>query len=67
MSRESYAWSGFGVPLTWLAEFDSSPAKNALPDAFGDSYLYSHNSVFAAVRDAALGFGYRFSAADTPL
>jgi hypothetical protein len=67
MSRESYAWSGFGVPLGWLAEFDRNPARNALPDAFGDSYLYSHNPVFAAIRDAALGFGYRFSAADTPL
>jgi hypothetical protein len=67
MSRETYAWSAFGVPLGWLAEFDCNPAKNALPDAFGDSYLYSHNPVFAGVRDAAIGFGYRFSAQDTPL
>jgi hypothetical protein len=67
MSREAYAWSGFGVPLRWLLEFDANPAKNALPDAFGDSYLYSHNPVFAGIRDAAIGFGYRFSAQDTPL
>src|ERR1700748_1932626 len=66
-SREEYAWSGFGVPIGWLTEFDSDPADNALPDAFGDSYLYSHNPVFAGVRDAALGFGYQFSAEDTPL
>jgi hypothetical protein len=67
MTKEKYAWAGFGVPLAWLAQLDSAPAPNALGDAFGDTYLYRHNPIFASIRDAALGFGYRFSAEDTPL
>src|ERR1700722_14953022 len=67
MTKEKFAWTGFGLPLTWLAQLDSYPAPNALPDAFGDSYLYRHNPIFAAIRDAALDYGYRFSAEDTPL
>jgi hypothetical protein len=38
-----------------------------MADAFGDSYLCRHNPIFASIRDAALGFGYRFSTEDTPL
>ena len=67
MSREAFAWNEFGAPLAWLAAWDCNPAENALADAFGDSYLYAHNPVFASVRDAAIRFGYRFSAQDTPL
>jgi hypothetical protein len=67
MTKEKYAWAGLGIPLAWLAELDNVTAPNALADAFGDSYLYRHNRVFAALRDAALQFGYRFSAEDTPL
>jgi hypothetical protein len=67
MTKEKYAWAGLGIPLAWLAELDNVTAPNALADAFGDSYLYRHNRVFAALRDAALDFGYRFSAEDTPL
>jgi hypothetical protein len=67
MTKETYAWTGFGVPLAWLAELDNNPSPNALGDAFGDRYLYRHNPIFAGIRDAALGFGYRFSAEDTPL
>jgi hypothetical protein len=67
MTKEKYAWTGFGVPLAWLAELDNVPAPNALEDAFGDRYLYRHNPIFASIRDAALDLGYRFSAEDTPL
>jgi hypothetical protein len=67
MTKEKFAWTGFGVPLNWLAELDSVSATNALTDAFGDSYLYRHNPIFASIRNAAIGFGYRFSAEDTPL
>jgi hypothetical protein len=67
MTKEKFAWTGFGVPLTWLAELDNVSSPNALPEAFGDSYLCRHNPIFRAVRDAAVGFGYRFSAEDTPL
>jgi hypothetical protein len=67
MTREKHARTGFGVPLAGLAELDDVPAPNALADAFGDRYLYRHNPVFASIRDAALDFGYRFSAEDTPL
>jgi len=68
MTKEKHASRiGFGVSLAGLAELDNAPAANALPDAFGDRYLYRHNPVFASIRDAALGFGYRFSAEDTPL
>lgn len=67
MTKEKFAWSGLGVPLAWLAEFDNVPAPNALEDAFGDRYLYRHNPVFASIRDATLALGYRFSAKDTPL
>jgi hypothetical protein len=67
MTKEEYIWNRFGVPLARLVEFDEAAAPNALADAFGDSYLYCHNPVYASVRDAALGFGYRFSAEDTPL
>ena len=66
-TKKELVWSGFGIPLAWLAELDNIPAPNALPDAFGDSYLYRYNPVFAAVRDAAIGFGYRFSVENTPL
>jgi hypothetical protein len=54
------------VPLAWLAELDDHSSPNALADAVGDRYLYRHNPVYAGVRDAALQFGYRFSAQDTP-
>jgi hypothetical protein len=67
MTKEKFAWTGFPVPLTWLAELDNIPATNALGDAFGDRYLYRHNPIFASIRNAAVGFGYRFSAEDTPL
>ena len=65
MTREQYIWSGFGVPLSWLAELDNIPAPNALADALGDRYLYRHCRIFASVRDAAVSLGYRFSAEDT--
>ena len=65
MKREKYARVGMGVPLAWLAELDAVASPNALPDAFGDRYLYRQNPVFASIRDAALSFGYRFSAQDT--
>jgi hypothetical protein len=55
------------VPLAWLEELDSYSSANCLPKAFGDRYLYSHNPVFAAVRDSAISLGYGFSCADTPL
>jgi hypothetical protein len=67
MTKEEFAWTRFGVPLTWLTGLDEIPAPNALHDAFGDRYLYHHNPVYARVRDTAIGFGYRFSAEDTPL
>jgi hypothetical protein len=67
MTKEKHARTGFGVPLAGLAELDNLPGANALADAFGDRYLYRHNPIFASIRDAALGFGYRFSAEDTPL
>ncbi len=67
MTKEKFAWRGLGVPVTWLAELDNLPAPNALADALGDRYLYRHNPIFAAIRDQALAFGYRFSAEDTPL
>jgi hypothetical protein len=67
MTKEKFAWTGFGIPLTWLAELDNLPAPNALPLALGDSYLYRHNPIFTAIRDAAIELGYRFSAEDTPL
>ena len=67
ITKEEFAWTRFGVPLDWLSSLDEIPAKNALQDAFGDRYLYRHNLVYAGVRDAAIGFGYRFSAEDTPL
>jgi hypothetical protein len=60
-------WHHFAVPLAWLAELDNCPSPDALADAFGDRYLCSHNPIFANVRRAALKFGYRFSAEDTPL
>jgi hypothetical protein len=67
MTKEEYIWNRFGVPLARLVEFDEVSAANALADAFGDSYLYCHNPVYASVRDAAIGFGYGFSPEDTPL
>lgn len=67
MTKETFAWTGFPIPLAWLAELDDIPAPNALSDAFGDRYLYRHNSVFASVRNAALDLGCTFSAEDTPL
>ncbi len=65
--QEEVAWWKLGVPLSRVAGMDNIPAPNALADAFGDRYLYRHNPVYTAVRDAAIGFGYRFSADDTPL
>lgn len=67
MTKQQYAWNGLGVPLAWLAGLDNGPAPNALPGAFGDSYLCGHNPIYAAIRNAALRLGYRFSAEDTPL
>jgi hypothetical protein len=67
MTKEKYGWTSLGVPITWFAELDNIPAPNALTEAFGDSYLYSHNPVYASVRDSAMGFGYRFSAEDSPM
>ncbi|MET0646164.1 MAG: hypothetical protein ABW208_06045 [Pyrinomonadaceae bacterium] len=55
------------VPISELVELDARPAPNALADAVGDRYLYSTNPVFANVRDAAVHFGYRFSARNTRL
>ena len=43
------------------------PAPNALPDAFGDRYLYRYCQVFRSIRDAVLNLGYTFSSEDTPL
>ena len=67
MTKEEYAWTRFGVPLAWLTELDEVSVPNALADAFGDRYLYRHNPIYAGIRDAAVGFGHRFSAEDTPL
>jgi hypothetical protein len=65
--QEDRHWHKLAVPLSWLCSLDDHPSPNALGDALGDSYLCRHNPIFARVRDAALGFGYQFSAADTPL
>jgi hypothetical protein len=67
MTKEKFTWTGFGIPLAWLADLDNVPAPNALADAFGDRYLYRHNPIFANIRNATLDRGYRFSAEDTPL
>lgn len=67
MTKQEDVWTRFGVPAARLADLDNLPAPNALAGAFGDRYLYRHNPVYASVRDAAVGFGYRFSAEDTPL
>src|SRR5580693_7957239 len=66
-SNETRHWFKLPVPLAWLCGLDEQPAPNALPDAFGDRYLYAHNPIFRKVRDAAVSFGYRFSSEDTPL
>jgi hypothetical protein len=65
--QEDRHWHKLAVPLSWLCSLDDHPSPNALADAFGDRYLYRHNPIFARVRDAALGFGYRFSSENTPL
>lgn len=67
MTKEKFAWTGFGVPLKWLAELDEIPSLHALADAFGDRYLYRYNPVFSGIRDAVVAFGYGFSSSDTPL
>ncbi|HVW87104.1 MAG TPA: hypothetical protein VHB50_20600 [Bryobacteraceae bacterium] len=59
--------SEFRVPLEWFVELDNCPSPEGLPDAVGDRYLCRHNPIFAAIRRAALRYGYRFSAEDTPL
>jgi hypothetical protein len=55
------------IPLSWLQELDGGSSPKALPDAFGDTYLFAHNPTFRNVRDAAIEFGYGFSCSDTPL
>lgn len=67
ITKADLAWQKIPIPLEWLASFDEPPEENSLRDAFGDSYLYRHNPVYRNIRDAALGCGYRFCAADTPL
>ena len=57
----------FPVKLSWLAGLDATCVSGSLADAVGDNYLCAHNPVFAALRLAALSYGFRFSAADTPL
>ncbi len=61
------AWTRLAVPLKWLCGLDGPPSELSLPDAFGDSYLCANNRIYAAVRRAALQFGYRFSSADSTL
>jgi hypothetical protein len=36
-------------------------ADNAVPECFGDRYLYSNNNLFARIRDVCLSFGYRYT------
>ncbi|HEX4278865.1 MAG TPA: hypothetical protein VHZ74_26095 [Bryobacteraceae bacterium] len=67
MTKAEFALSRLGIPLSWLAELDNVPVPNGLTDALGDRYLCRHSPVFAAIRQSAIDFGYRFSAADTPL
>lgn len=67
MTKEKFAWTGLGIPLTWLAQLDEVSAPNALADAFGDRYLYRYNAIFANIRNAAIDRGYVFSAEDSPL
>jgi hypothetical protein len=51
------------LTLSRILEVDSvQPSSHALRDAVGDNFLYRHNRIFANVRDACRGFGYRFSA-----
>ena len=59
-------WFATAMPLGEFLEADDCPTPLALADAVGDRYLCRHNPVFAAVRKAAVGFGYRFSSEDTP-
>ncbi len=66
MTKERNVWSGFGVPLAWLAGLDCIPADNALAGAFGDRYLYRYCPVFRSIRDAVLRLGFSFSALDSP-
>lgn len=66
-ASEDRHWYKLPVPLAWICGLDEHPAPNALADALGDRYLYKYNPIYARVRDAAIHFGYRFSAEDTPL
>lgn len=60
-------WYGVAIPLSKLADLDDCASAIALADAVGDRYLCAYNPVYAAIRESALAFGYRFSSEDTPL
>src|SRR5215471_3946621 len=50
-----------------IALHDGQPRTNALPHSLGDGYLYSHNQVFARVRDVVQAKGFIFSRRHTNL
>jgi len=58
---------GIAVPVGRVVEADDYPSPIALADALGDRYLCRFNPVYARIREAALAFGYCFSAENTPL
>ena len=60
-------WFSFGIPLAKIEDLDNCPSPIALADAVGDRYLIRHNPVFANIRQAAISFGFHYSAEDTPL
>jgi hypothetical protein len=49
--------------LLWLDE--EFIEREALPEAFGDRYLFANNPLFAKVRSLFLSFGFRYSSEPT--
>lgn len=66
ITRQQVAYS-VAIPVARLLDLDRGSSPAALPDALGDSYLCEHNPVYAAIRQAAVGFGYIFSARDASI
>jgi hypothetical protein len=50
-----------------IALHDGHSSAHALPHSLGDGYLYTHNKVFANVRDVARAKGFVFSSRHTSL